>query len=241
MKALVQSFDHAAATYDRAAEVQAQIAATLVNIAEPQAVPENVLDIGGGTGFVADAALRRWPQSKVAVVDLAPSMLREAKRKIPSLQIFEGDARADQPNRYDVIFSSMMLHWLPRPREVLKHWQSWVKPGGRLYVAVLTKDSFREWRTLCIIESLKDGLWPLPPADFAQDFVLDQKCQTITARHASAFEFLRRLKATGAATPKDGHKPLSITAMRHLLKGAPRPFDVSYEVSYIALPSSNSI
>ena len=73
-----------------------------------------ILDIGCGTGFVAEAAARHWPLAHISAIDAAPAMLDEARRKLPHL--------ANHRRRYcnasglnppiDLILSSMALHWM---------------------------------------------------------------------------------------------------------------------------------
>jgi malonyl-CoA O-methyltransferase len=128
-----------------------------------------------------------------------------------------------------------MLHWLPQPYEALQHWQNWLQPEARLYVALLTEGSFKEWRDLCRIAGLKDGLWPMPPANFAHDLAAHTKQEIISISYPTAGDFLHRLKSTGAATPRQGHMPFSIPMMRRLMTNAPRPFTISYEILYLEL------
>lgn len=237
-KRIAQSFDGAAQSYDRAASTQAEIASRLVlKAASLMQAPKNVLDIGCGTGLVAKAAVQQWPNAALTAVDAAPAMLKEAKRKISSLRVIEGDIseRKFGPE-FDLILSSMALHWLPNPRAALERWRSWLKPGGHLFAAALIEGSFQEWRDLCAAEGLADGLWLFPAANFAAD--LDCEEQMIRVSYPSAAEFLHRLKAIGADTPRLDHRPFNVANMRRLLARAPKPFAVTYRVLYIMMPFS---
>jgi malonyl-CoA O-methyltransferase len=241
-KTLAQRFDKAASSYDEAAQVQAETAQHLVDWATPLQSPSSILDIGAGTGFVAAAVAKRWPRAAVTAMDSAPNMLLRARQKLPKLEIITGDAlEVGVDPRFDTIFSSMLLHWLPDPHAALRRWQGWLKPGGRLYTAQLVDGSFAEWRAVCAAEGTADGLWRMPPARFAEDFALRRERHRIMAVYPSAMDFLRQLKATGTSAARDGHKPLSTPVMRRLLTRAARPFAVSYEALYIELPSSPSI
>jgi len=237
-KRIAQSFDRAAQGYDGAASVQSEVASYLVQkAARVMRAPKNILDIGCGTGFVAKAAAQQWPGAALTAVDAAPSMLKEAKWKIPHLHIVEGDIseRRFGPE-FDLILSSMALHWLPDPRRSLEQWRGWLKPGGRLFAATLIKGSFWEWRELCANEGLTDGLWIFPPADFAAGFEIEG--QSICVPYASAREFLHRLKAIGAGTPRADHRPFDAACMRRLLRRAAKPFAVTYRVLYTVMPFS---
>jgi malonyl-ACP O-methyltransferase BioC len=232
---ITQRFDRAAGCYDQAASVQVQVAEHLVATAA-QAIknPQNILDFGCGTGFALQAARRRWPQSSLTACDASSAMLREARRKIPDLRLVQGDAvQAQFDQKFDLILSSMMLHWMPQPREALMHWRTWLKPQGLMYVALPVEGSFYEWRDLCGDQGSADGLWPLPPNDFAHDLATQSETTETIISYPSAQDFISRLKESGAATPRFGHKLMGYRVMRHVLAAAPKPFLVTYRLCYL--------
>ena len=234
----VTRFDRAAACYDSAAAFQVEIAAQLVARALPSYPPRSILDIGCGTGLVAQAAQRRWPAARLTALDAAPAMLRQAQARLPGLQALTGDAaQIELGERFDLIVSSMMLHWLPDPVAALRRWQGWLQPGGTLQVALLVAGSFAEWRQLCAEQALPSGLWPLPPADFATALNPQVERADRQINFPAALAFLRQLKRTGAATAAARYAPLSGPALRRLLAAAPRPFTITYRSLFLTLPA----
>ncbi|MFY9287135.1 MAG: methyltransferase domain-containing protein [Alphaproteobacteria bacterium] len=235
---IIQNFDDAASGYDRQALMQAAAAEHLVGMAQCPTSPHTILDIGSGTGFVAKAAADRWPLATITALDNAPEMLRLARHKVPHLKVITADAQdLDTTVHYDMIFSSMMLHWMPNPRGLLQHWQKALKPDGKLYVALLVDGSFQEWRTLCLSQNIEDGLWPMPAQDMARGLAIRSEEETLKVPFASAYAFLKRLKDTGAATARQEHKPVNTASMRQLLQAAPKPFGVTYKILYLELSS----
>ncbi len=229
---VARAFDKAAPSYDAAARMQAQVAETLVAGATFPA-PRSVLDIGCGTGFVLAEAAARWPAAEFTGLDIAPAMLSEAKRKIARLTILRADAGVcDLPQRFDLIFSSMMLHWFPQPAQILRRWQRWLKPHGELCVAVPVAGSLGSWRELCEEAGVRHGLWSFPPRDFADGVTYDSTLRQHAANYGSVLEFLRSLKKSGGGTARHDHRPVSSAALRCLFRKAPRPFRVSYHVLY---------
>ncbi len=229
---VARAFNKAARSYDAAARLQAQVAETLV-AAAPVSAPRSILDIGCGTGFVLTQAAARWPEAELTGLDIAPAMLSEAKRKIPRLAVLRADAgTCDLSQRFDVIFSSMMLHWFAQPSEMLRRWQRWLTPQGVLCVAVPVAGSLGAWGELCDEAGVGHGLWSFPAADFADGLT----CGRTFGRHAmsygSVLEFLRALKKSGGATARDDHRPITSAALRKLVRDAPRPFDIGYTVLY---------
>ena len=111
------SFERASARYEAAAGLQARIGAELLERLELfRLAPGVVLDLGCGTGRVTRELKRRYPRACVIALDLAPGMLREARRHQWPWRRFErvcGDALRLplRDGSIDLIFSNLMLQW----------------------------------------------------------------------------------------------------------------------------------
>ena len=237
---VVGQFNRAAKTYDAAAVMQKQVAASLVAKAQPASIPQHILDLGCGTGFVAGLAAKRWPDAHMAGLDASPAMLTQAQRRVPKLDVIEGDAsQSVLPRRYDLIFSSMMLHWLINPAKHLRRWAGFLNPKGRLHVALLGADSFKEWRELCGVADVQDGLWPMPTSASLTYAGHELEVENHIISYASANQFLQTLKRTGAASARQGAKKMAVGKLRAILKKAPQPFLVTYQIIYISASSGD--
>jgi malonyl-CoA O-methyltransferase len=229
---VARAFDRAALDYDAVASIQARVAKTLVMSASVSP-PRSILDIGCGTGSVLLQARKRWPEADLTGLDIAPAMLREAQRKIPRLTILRADAgECDLTQRFDAIFSCMMLHWFAQPAEMLRRWRRWLTPHGTLHVAVPVAGSLGAWRDLCDDLEIRHGVWPFPPSDFAGGLASGGVVRRHAMSYGSVLEYLRALKRSGGGTPRRDHKPISSIEMRKLVGAAPRPFRVDYHVLY---------
>jgi len=165
-------------------------------------------------------------------------MLRQAKEALPELETVAGDIiTADLTQRYDAIFSSMVLHWLPDPLAALRHWQGWLKPHGKLFVALPMDGSFQEWRDACTEQGAQDRLWPLPQSGFADAVATRTQNETIIWTYHSAQDFLHTMKSTGAATPHPGKKQADIATMRKILKSRNRTMEISYRLIFLEAES----
>lgn len=237
---VIKNFNDAAKSYDSAADVQSAVAHKLVIWASGKiANPTTLLDIGCGTGLVGEELLRHWPSAELTGVDASPAMLQEAKRKIPNLQTVTSDASTIHfDKKFDAIFSSMLLHWLPDPQKTIRDWQKYLNPEGHLFVAVPVDGSFHEWYNLCKQFSVEDGLWLLPHPDFANDRAECTQHIELPITHDSATDFLKSMQRTGAATPRPKHKPASTGKLRRLLTSSPRPFSISYRLVFLEFPAS---
>jgi ubiquinone/menaquinone biosynthesis C-methylase UbiE len=101
---------------------------------------ESVLDVGCGTGTLAIAAKRRvGTNGTVYGIDASPQMLARAdkKTKKAGVEVVFQNAVAEaipfQDEKFDVVFSTVMLHHLPQKArlQAVKEIRRVLKPGGR--------------------------------------------------------------------------------------------------------------
>ena len=116
---------------------------------------ESVLEIGYGTGHSLLALARAvGPQSKVFKLDLSEKMRRLAEASLATAGLLErarlrvGDA-AHLPyanRRLDAVFMSFTLELFDTPEipEVLRECSRVLRPGGRIVVVGMSKDSKRD-------------------------------------------------------------------------------------------------
>lgn len=233
---VVAAFNAAALTYDHHAMLQARVAERLLELtpATPDA-PLRILDIGCGTGQLTERAQQFWPQAEMTALDAAPAMLRQIRAKLPHAGLI--CAAADTiplSQRYNIILSSLVLHWLPQPHYVLQHWRSLLAPGGSLCVALAVEGSLPEWQALCAADGVSDGLWAFPPAaKLAEMGTAWQEPMQLT--YPSLRHFLTSLKATGAHQPRSGALPIAAPVLRRWLRHDSQPFTVSYAMLYLRL------
>jgi malonyl-CoA O-methyltransferase len=167
-------FERAAPTYERAAALQAEVGARLIerlNLIRLQ--PRIILDAGCGTGRMARALLARYPRANLVALDVAPGMLRELR---PGATLWgatlwgatlwgatlwsrlAGDTRRllrvcgdiDRlPLRdasVDMVCSNLALEWSEAPEAALAESLRVLARGGLLAFATLGPDTLRELR-----------------------------------------------------------------------------------------------
>jgi ubiquinone/menaquinone biosynthesis C-methylase UbiE len=110
-----------------------------------------VLDVGGGTGVVAEWLLRQgYP--RVVTTDLSLSMLREAKKKVPALTaiVCDGEHLPFKDEVFRTIICSSVLHHMPFPERVLTDIKRALAPYGMVIAQepsqqhVLSKPQFSQ-------------------------------------------------------------------------------------------------
>jgi malonyl-CoA O-methyltransferase len=146
------SFERASAAYESSAGLQAQVAQELLERLAPfKFAPEVVLDLGAGTGRATRELKRRYRRARVVALDLAPGMLREARRHQGLLLRFDrvcGDALRLPlaTSSVDVIFSSLMLQWCEPLDAALGEARRVLKPGGFFLFSTFGPDTLHELR-----------------------------------------------------------------------------------------------
>ena len=216
--AVTAAFDASAPSYEAHAGVQRDVAARLAQLL-PELTRPRVLELGCGTGLFSRHLVARYPEGRFVLTDAAPAMLAECRHNLaPALCSDVGfelmDAsRPGGDGPYDLIASSMALHWVIEPTSSLERLRAMLAPGGMLLYSALGPESFAEWRAVLEAEGLPSGLAYLPqlPGTIHEERLTPD---------ASALAFLKRIKAVGGLTPRDGYHPLPPGALRRAIHAA---------------------
>ena len=99
------------------------------------APPRKVLDLGTGTGKAARVVAKRFPDTEVVGVDLAPEMVEEAKRLLPSelagrvsFQVADGASLPFAAGEFDLVVLQNMIPFFEELSRV-------TAPGGKAIFA----------------------------------------------------------------------------------------------------------
>lgn len=148
-----QRFAGCAATYDAAAEVQRRVALRLAEMAAPLlADGMRVLEIGCGTGTLAERLLRQCRPSLYTLNDISGEMIAEARRKIGAtggatpIGILCGDAERMAWPMADAVVSASAVQWFERPARFLAKAAQALPRGGAVALATYGPQTFRELR-----------------------------------------------------------------------------------------------
>ena len=95
---------------------------------------ERVLDVGCGTGHLAQSIVGRSSPREVRAIDLAPAYIDHAKRhnRDPRVVFDVGDACAMTfaDHTFERVLSLLLLHFVPQPAQALAEMRRVAKPGG---------------------------------------------------------------------------------------------------------------
>jgi malonyl-CoA O-methyltransferase len=150
--ALRRSFNRASSSYDSAAHLQRAVRDELLaRVQYFKLQPQQVLDLGAGTGEASISLRRRFRNAAITAIDVAPQMLLRARRRQWPWRRFQrvcADARALPlaSDSVDLIFSSLMLQWCDDPLPALAEMQRVLKPGGVLLLSSFGPQTLYELR-----------------------------------------------------------------------------------------------
>ena len=187
-----------------------------------------MLEIGCGTGLLTEALLQHEIGGRWLVTDLAPDMVARCRAKLGErgeLNFAVLDAEhGPRPDAapFDVICASLAVQWFAALEPALERLLGWLAPGGHLMVTTLAAGTFAEWRAAHQAEDCLPGTPPFPPAEALAALLPGRQAapplvEAERANHADARAFLHSVKAIGAGTPRDDHRPLSPAALRRVM------------------------
>jgi len=237
---IASAFGRQAASYDRAATVQAIVAARLaqrIMARQPPPVP-GLLEIGCGTGLLSTHLARAFPRDPLLLTDISPAMLAQCRLRLGehhAYQLLDGEHPEGVEQKFGLIASSLAVQWFTDLGSGLQRLGHLLAPAGRLHFATLGCDTFQEWRAICGADAIYHGTHAYPaaaampwPAGFACDWAEER----IIQHHASGTAFLRSLKNIGAAEPASGFRARAPGSFRRLLAGLQDGFSVTYHIIY---------
>ena len=243
-----RSFDRAAATYDRAAFLQQEIAGRLVERLDAVKLePATIIDIGAGTGYLAALVQKRYAGSRVVVADLSSAMLQAARARLLAggnpldrilarvrsrFSFVVGDAESlpIADHCAELLVSNLMLQWCPDLDRALAEFRRVLAPGGLLMFTTFGPDTLKELRAawtevdgythVNAFMDMHDVGDAVIRAGFAAP-VMD--AETLTVTYPEVRELMRDLKAIGAHNVAAG-RPRHLSG-RQRMEGVRRAYE----------------
>lgn len=145
---VARAFSQAAGQYDAYALIQQRLAARLLDVL-PACAPEQVLDLGCGTGYCLPALQQHYPAARISALDIAPGMLAHARALYADAFTWlcadaEHIPLAD--NSTDLVFSNLAVQWCESFSAMLAEVKRILRPGGQFIFTTLADGTLAELR-----------------------------------------------------------------------------------------------
>ncbi len=201
------AFDKAATQYEQHAVLQKEAMSRLVervqfDLKKP---PNQILDLGCGTGWASQSLLDLYPQSQIIAADFAESMVN-AVPKHPQVTPRVTDAHCldVHASSLDLVFSNMMIQWCDT-QTALEEIKRALKPTGLVHLTSMGEHTLHElksaWASIDELPHVNDFMPAAELADLTlrmgyEDVIADSEFITMT--YANVVDLMRDLKNIGA-------------------------------------------
>lgn len=223
-------FSAAAETYDRHARPQQALAQSVVSML-PEMYPEQILELGGGTGQLTRLVAERFPDVPVAAIDVAEKMVehsRNAFSKYPHINWIVADAQTFRGSApYPLIVSSSALHWVGDLKAACENIFECLEPGGTFALGMMLRGTLKELHALrAEIAPEKTPVITLPTYEETKACLQSAGFQLERRMHseeeiiyADAKTFLKAIHEQGVTGGKvsSGNAPLSRSEISQLV------------------------
>ncbi len=234
-KRIISCFSKGAKEYDNFAVVQAIIADELSKKLHVYPA-KKILEIGCGTGLFTQRLMQKFPESSYHLTDISPTMIATINQKFGNkakiiIECLDGENLSSQIS-YDLIVSSMTLHWFNKLEISLKKITKHLKPNGKFIFAMLGSNSLIEWRNICEKHDIPIATPRLPDVDILKNRFSTWQFETKVLEHTylNLHAFLSSMKKVGAHATIDNYLPITPLKLRPLLRKFKDKITISYEV-----------
>jgi malonyl-CoA O-methyltransferase len=142
-----QRFSAAAETYDRHARPQLTLAQSVLSML-PEIYPEQILELGSGTGQLTRLVAERFPDVRIDAIDIAEKMIKHSRAQfshLPQINWIVDDAQTYWGgDRYPLIVSSSALHWVTDLRTTCENIFQCMEPGGTFALGMMLAGTLKE-------------------------------------------------------------------------------------------------
>lgn len=225
--------------YESVASIQkecAQILVTLLQTHCPDFYPSSVLDLGTGTGYLAEILSSHFPKSIYSLNDISPKMIENTKEKFRANPLFHfhlSDMETTDFPPHELVMSNLALQWAHAFEKMLKKAYD---VSNVFAFTCLLDGTFVEWENLLHHYHLPSPLKNYPSRDdltstlnsfSSQDLFFETKNFHMTFQ--SARSFMGYLKNLGASYSSNN---FPFPDLKKMIKTHHQEFEVTYKVFF---------
>jgi malonyl-ACP O-methyltransferase BioC len=193
-KDIATRFSKYAKFYDSFSDIQREICRQLIN--EIQVEPQDILEIGCGTGFYTKLLKERFPASKIVSLDISEKMVKIAKEKgVKSLFFVADGEEIGIKRRFDLITGSNCFQWFFNLRESLFQYKSILKRKGEILFSIFGSETFWELREIIGLPAFLISKSDL--TEIMKELNGSLREERIIEKYSSVLSLLKKIKYSG--------------------------------------------
>jgi len=233
------------------------MAERLLGLLPIDVVKPSILELGCGTGHLTRLLVDRFPKATVLATDLSEAMLRQAEAswpqglRPPKWETLDARAPYRASIQPELVASNALVQWFPDLAPHFRSIRSLSKPGTDYLVSGFCRDHFPELEG--ILGSVEFGYPPGPghSPDEALEAAERSGWKALLVHeesrletYASATDFLRHLKASGANKPPPANRPLTRSRLQLLVErltreaGTPTGIGITWKPWFLRLKAA---
>ena len=240
IKQIQTRFNKASKSYDDVACVQKRAAEFLVDklLKHQYFIPQTILDVGTGTGYITELLLQNFPRSSFYLNDIASEMLETCKAKFgktTNIHYLPGDMINLDKDLYDCVITNLALQWSQDLEHSINFLHS--KSSNVFAFSTLLDKTFEEW------ENIINKYQTIQIMNYPKAELLINLCNRLK-RHDQVFEFwlmdfplsfdnpkafMSYLKLLGASASSN---LVHLSSLKKLLKDQHNNLIVTYKVFF---------
>ena len=214
-KTVKNNFSNAAGTYLSYSNIQRHFAEKIVSFLKELNIPKGEwIDLGSGTGLLADEIEKEFSTKKITRIDFSEKMLLQNKKSSKTILWYLNNCLPSSINNCSLMTSNFCIHWLDNPEKILKDWFSKLSAGGYLIVSYPTINSFPEWKKTCKETNIEYSGLTLPLSkniikSFNSDEIVFSNKYSYVENFPDIYKLFRSIVNVGAQSTKSKRKKVN--------------------------------
>lgn len=193
------------------------------------------IDLGCGTGLLADEIEKNFPSKKVSRIDFSRKMLLQNKKFRKKILWDLNNELPYAIRDCGLITSNFCIHWLNDPEKIVKNWFRKLSYGGYLIISYPTKECFPEWKETCKKINVEySGLSFISPEELTKGFKSNEiyfsKKFIYLETFSSIYKLFRSIVQVGAQSSKCKSK--TVKELKAMQKFWPKNYNNTVNLSW---------